>query len=279
MVYSIPADLKQILETKRLIFTVTTGRSGTAYLAKILELLPDVASFHEPEPRFSDVMRLTQRDVGVAYKFWIEKKLPQIANETASIYIETSHLFCKGFVEPLLELGFMPDLIILTRPHRQVAVSLYKLGRIPGRIGETPHWFLNPEDPDVLPLPEWKELHDYQLCFWYCLEIENRRRRYTSIFEKSNARVATVSLDQIKKAQGFNQLTRQLDLPKIGFVGWFKFFLHRNRRENVKHDAKKIIAADVPPEKVLGSLEKELLCKLSASGIAKKKDKVKNLSP
>ena len=56
---------RSILETiknKRLIFTITTGRSGTAYLASIFGYAKGVSAFHEPSPEFVDVLREVQGD-------------------------------------------------------------------------------------------------------------------------------------------------------------------------------------------------------------------------
>ena len=204
MVAGLPERLNVGLRGKRLIFTVTTGRSGTGYLAKMLSFVPNVVSYHEPRPDFADVMRLVQQDVSIAYGFWIEKKLPQIMEEPASTYIETSHLFCKGFVEPLLKLGVTPDLIILTRPHRRVAASLHRLDTIPGRTEKGLRYLVSPGDPGVLALPGWQTLTDYQLCYWYCLEIERRSHEYERTFLEKNARVAKVALSEIDTVRGFH---------------------------------------------------------------------------
>jgi len=255
MTITVPEGLRASLEKKRLIFTVTTGRSGTAYLARILGVIPDVASFHEPEPRFSEIMRSVQQDTDVAYEFWINKKLPRVASERAPIYVETSHLFCKGFVEPLLKLGITPDLILLTRPHRQVATSLYRLATIPGRTEKGIKYLLGPEDPDVLPLPNWESLHDYQLCYWYCLEIERRSHKYRMMFAMEGACVVETCLRNINKVSGFNDLLQQLDLAKPNAAGWLTFLLIRNRRINAKTRTKE--AVELPRD--IDALEEEVL--------------------
>jgi len=213
---SIPEKLKVSLEEKRLIFTINAGRSGTGYLAKLLHIVPNVVGYHEPEPDFVDVMRPVQQDASIAYKFWINRKLPQILNEQVPMYIETSHLFCKGFVEPLLKLGITPDLIILTRPHRKAVTSLYQLGKIPGRTEKGLRYFLSPEDQGVLLLPGWQALDDYQLCYWYCLEIERRCKEYKKMFLKKNTCVVEVSLNELKTIRDFNKLIKKLNLPNIG---------------------------------------------------------------
>ena len=222
------------IQRKRLIFTITTGRSGTGYLAEVLQNIPDVQSYHEPEPKFSNVMRSVQEDKTVAVKFWINKKLPQIANEEAPIYIETSHLFCKGFIEPLLDMNIIPDLIILRRPERDVAKSMLRLGTIPGRTEKGLKYYLSPEDPGVLPLPNWQILHDYQLCYWYCLEIKRRSKYYEDILQKNNANITKTTLNEILTLRGFNRLLKELYLPSPGAFIIIKNFLNRKKKINIK---------------------------------------------
>jgi hypothetical protein len=109
---------------KRLILAVTPGRSGTGYLSQLLDGLPDVFSAHEPEPNFRDAMRPAQSNPTIARAFLLEKKLPTIRSCVAPVYLETSHLACKGFIEPLVENGCVPDLILLKRDPYRVASSL-----------------------------------------------------------------------------------------------------------------------------------------------------------
>lgn len=259
MNHEIPSDLRLKLRGKRPIFTITTGRSGTRYLARLLRYVPNVGSYHEPEPKFSDVMRKAQLDPRAAYEFWVLKKLPRIASEPAPVYIETCHLFCKGFVEPLLELGFIPDLIILSRSNRSVASSLYRLDIIPGRGEKGDKWLLSPEDPRVLPLPGWQALHDYQLCYWYCLEIEHRSQRYANMLGRMGARVVQVSLGQIRTTPGFNKLVNDLGLPKLGPIGRAKLLLDQKRRVNTKLSTKSKRGIPEIPGHRLDSLEKEVV--------------------
>lgn len=233
--YTLPRDMKAELDIRRIIFTVTAGRSGTAFLSYLMNHIPNVKSFHEPKPQFHEVMRLVQKNIDIAYEFWIDRKLPEIIiTEQNSVYVETSHLFCKGFAEPLLNLGFVPDIIILTRPHRQVARSLYQVAAIPGRTERALTWYLSPEDPQVVAPANWQSLTDYQLCYWYCLEIERRSELYASMFSQRGARVARTSIDDIKSVQGFRRLIDDLMLVKPSIHGWIKYLRNRNRRINIK---------------------------------------------
>lgn len=193
-------------QNKRLLFTVTTGRSGTAFLASVLRLFNQVSAHHEPEPHFRHHLRSVQADPELAARFWREEKLPAIARLNRPIYAETSHLICKGFLEPLIDLGITPDLILLLRPHRQVALSLFQLNTIPGRTDKAGQYYLRPDDPNVASISAWQHLHDYQLCYWYCLEIARRQIIYQHLVERLGARTITLRLDELNTLQGFRRL-------------------------------------------------------------------------
>jgi hypothetical protein len=255
----LPKRLREELSNTRLIFTVTTGRSGTGYLAIMLSLVSGVSSYHEPEPKFSDVMRQVQNETDVAFRYWLNSKLPFIASLGTRIYAETSHLFCKGFVEPLLALDILPDVIFLERSHRQVAVSLYNLGVIPGRSSEGLHWLLSPDDPGVLQLPQWQELEDYQLCYWYCLEIERRAKLYKCIFQQQQARTVSTSIERIGTLTGFRELLNKLELPNLSNVGWLRYFCVRSVKANLKETLKRQKAARQLGEEDLHLMELEVV--------------------
>lgn len=246
---------------QRLIFTVTTGRSGTNYLAEILACLPHCAVDHEPAPFFHDWMRRVQREPGLATGFLRDQKLPAIAGCGRPVYIETSHLFCKGFFEPLLELGQVPDLILLSRPHRSVAASLYGLGTIPGRGGRGEGFYLSPADPVLLPLPGWEGLHEYQLCYWYCLEIERRQRQYAEQVRTLGGRAVAVSLDELSTLAGIERLIAELDLPGPGLIGGLRLRWRLGRKVNDKSHKKKRSL----PVAEMERLERELLAILAGT--------------
>ncbi|WP_456395465.1 hypothetical protein [Desulfurobacterium sp.] len=200
------------LEKKRLIFTVTTGRSGTAYLSTLLSFFPEIASFHEPSPNFVHVMRDAQKSPNRAIRFLIEKKLPFITSIDKPIYSETSHLFCKGFFYPLIRLGIVPEIIILKRNRRAVARSLFELNTIPGRTSWGLFFYLKPDDRVYLPLKGWKKLHDYQLCYWYCLEIEKRMAIYSEEILSRGGKVYTVKFEDLLDFDSSVRIFRDMGL-------------------------------------------------------------------
>jgi hypothetical protein len=167
------------LAHKRLVFTVTSGRSGSKLLTALAKCVTGVSAQHEAPPRMNYVLRAIC-DHPPAAKWWLATEMfPTIAQSLSSdIYLETSHLFCKGFIEPTLELGLRPSFIILTRPAEDVAESLHAIGCIPERSGIGRMVLLGPSDTGVQVLPNWQALSDYQLCYWYALEIERRQNFY-----------------------------------------------------------------------------------------------------
>lgn len=244
------------IRKKRLIFTVTTGRSGTAYLTNVFNYMKGVHAYHEPDPQYVKVLRQVQADPDYAYRFWLAEKLPEIAGDSAGIYVETSHLTCKGFIEPLLELGIVPDLVIHRRPMRDISLSLLKMGTIPGRTDKGLQFYLSPDDPNVLPVHNWQTLTDYQLCYWYCLEIERRARKYTSLYEKNGGRIVETTLEGLKTCEGLDHLLSALNLS-LRFPAWFtrfRFLRNGQFRINESKITKKKVA--VPSD--LLQLEEEV---------------------
>ncbi|WP_417910085.1 hypothetical protein [Candidatus Electronema sp. PJ] len=255
-------ELIRQLQKKRLVFTVTTGRSGTAYLSAILGYARDTYAVHEPEPEFAEVLRPVQKNHDLAINFLLEKKLPAILRNPAAIYIETSHLTCKGFLEPLLQLGLVPDLVIHRRPARDVARSMLTMGTIPGRSEKGLRFYLSPDDPNVLQLANWQTMHDYQLCYWYCLEIERRCQVYKDIFTQRGAKIAETTLVSLRTFSGLVDCFTALNL-QLRFPAWLtrlRFQRAARVRVNESLETKKNI---VLPENLL-ELEQEVLARINA---------------
>ena len=242
---------------KRLILSVTTGRSGTAYLTSVFGYIKGCKAYHEPAPEFSDVLRKVQNDPELARRFLLDRKLPKIALSKTDIYVETSHLACKGFLVPLLEIGVVPDLIIHRRAPRAISLSMYKMGTIPGRTAKGLMFYLSPDDPDVLRLGDWQSLHDYQLCYWYCLEIERQAIKYKQMFGQQGARIAETSLAGLKTFSGLRQMAADLDLSLKCPLWLTRLRFLRNTR--VKVNESKETKKDVMLPDNIDDLEEEIV--------------------
>lgn len=186
----------------RLIFTLSPGRCGTQYLAKVLNTAPGIVARHEPKPGFMEMSVEAQKDQGIARK-WLERvKLPAIElykQMGADVYVETSHMVINGFVEPLLDLvGF--DAIVLRRPREEVALSYWRKGSIPGRTPRGQNCLLVPERPN--------RMTNYELCLWHADETERLVQKYTPMIGK----VVDTTLDEIATADGIVELCDRLDI-------------------------------------------------------------------
>jgi hypothetical protein len=230
------------LDGIRLILTVTPGRSGTTYLSELLKEMPGIYSDHEPEPKFSDVMRSAQYDARIACRFLLSQKLPAIRRCAHSTYVETSHLACKGFIEPLVDNGCPPDLIVLKRNPFLVATSLYLLATIPGRTPLGNQFLLRPDDPSVLPLDGWQELSDWALCFWYCREIERRMEIYANLIREQGRRVITTSIGRLQTSDGVRELLEFVGINDSLSIDQ-DFSLRRSEKVNQKLEMKHSIGA------------------------------------
>lgn len=255
------------IRQRRLIFTVTTGRSGTAYLASVFGFARGVYAVHEPSPEFVKVLRAVQDNPSLARQFLIEEKLPAILEASADIYIETSHLACKGFFEPLLELGIIPDLIIHRRPPRDVALSMFKMGTIPGRSDKGLKFYLSPADPNTLSRADWQSLNDYQLCYWYCLEMEKRARHYQQILHQQGARIAETTLSGLKTFNGLVKCFSELGL-ELKFPAWLTR-LRFLRSSGVKVNESKETKKEVSVSGDLAELEQGVVERIDAQELQK----------
>jgi hypothetical protein len=234
-----PGRSSALAGDKRLIFTVTTGRSGTEYLARCLALFRGVHAAHEPKPRFSSTWRaiLAARDPhSAAREFWLAEKLPRIRRTRGHAYAETSHLACKGFLESLADLGIAADLVHLRRDPRAVATSLWHLGAIPGRTLKGVKHFLSPWDPNHLA---WRDLEhakpsDYQLCYWYALECDARAAALRATLEPRGLRMHSVDIESLWSEAGILELGRRLDLGTLSTLGRLRIARIAGRRVNTK---------------------------------------------
>lgn len=235
-----PAAKRALVERvaeKRLIFSINAGRTGSKTLARLFSLLPGVDSRHEPKPNFVWALREAQTRPQVATDFLIGAKLPDIARSPERIYFESSHLFGKGFYEPMLALGLRPDLLMLGRDARATAVSHFRIGSAPARTEAGRRYLIDPGCPNMLPIPDWQDLNDYQLCYWYALETRARQQAYADRAAAMGSRIAWLEIEDIGKPRRVAALLAALDLhapPEIMAVIEQELDVRHNTRPDVQ---------------------------------------------
>lgn len=225
--------------SQKIIFVITNGRSGSSRLAKLFQAIDSVDSHHEPTPRFDTLMHDVSSNIELGRHFMTRLKFAQIARSTKPVYVETSHMFGKGYFEPSMQTGIPFSLILLKRNPRSVATSMYMLNTIPGRNKLGIRFYLLPNEAKFLQIEQWDRLSDYQLCFWHACEMEIRQKYYGRWAKEAALECFEVSTDQLNQPGVFEALLKKLNiLVSDGELDTISRF--RSLRINEKQDEKSL---------------------------------------
>lgn len=195
----------------RIVFTITNGRSGSEYLSSLVDCVDGVVGRHEPAPYFQDLFRDAARSDWLAKEFLLTQKLPKIKEEQCELYIETSHLFGKGYFDAMLELGVDFGLIVLRRDAVKLAHSMYRLATIPERTRIGRYFYLGRDDKTLTRLTK-EDPTDLDLCLWHALETEARQKAYAERAERRGLRVFDTSVEKLNQRDELEALLNAFDV-------------------------------------------------------------------
>ncbi len=198
----------------RLIFTACSGRTGTAYLASLLTLVPGLSVAHESPPA---IAMATNPQCEQSLKGALVY-MHSFTNSKAFALI--SHAFLKCRPEWWLEQHPETDVIVLTRPAREIALSSWKRCAIPDRTHLGRSTKLSPYADDLrYPIRNPEELPDYSLCYWHALEIEERQKEITELYKADGRTVHAISMKELVDCRGgyFHRLLAALQLPEMPY--------------------------------------------------------------
>jgi len=169
---------------ERLIFTATTGRSGTMALARLFASITDCVGLHEPYPPMNGPM-LSAASYGqttLVDAVYARVKSINILRAALGrrVYFEANHLFIKVFMSQVFaQFGHRVAVIHLVRSPLEVATSIYRLREEPGTaVGN--YWWLDHRAPtNLIQLAEALDSdrefsHPFYRALWYWYEIEMR---------------------------------------------------------------------------------------------------------
>ena len=147
----------EFFQNRHLIFCVSPGRSGSAYLRNVLNVAEGIIARHEPEPKMNGPI-LEQVIIEGRRKDTFRKrsalKLSSIREALEGtpqdvVYAETSHMFVKTFADVVLdEIGDLAkiSILFLRRPTKDTVWSQLQLGWFSkGHSGKN-LWYYNPND-------------------------------------------------------------------------------------------------------------------------------------
>ena len=204
---------------KSITLTVSAARSGTRLLSKLLAEVPDMHSDHEETPNSEQSFCYSRQanvyDSSVGRNFVENYFLNYVESLPKKYYACTAQSTSKGFIEHFLDLGVKPNFIILRRNPRLIAKSLWELEWIPGKHPLHRIWYPGPQEPNVLPLENWKTAHPYQLCYWYAAECERRAQHYESLFKKQNISFWNITIEEMLEIKKFNDMMDHFNLPNV----------------------------------------------------------------
>lgn len=254
----------EALQQRRVILTASSGRCGTQLLSTVMSLVPGVWAEHEPLPYVDNIWWKLREKPELARRWLVKHKLPAVLRSleqsNRTVYCETSHVLCKGFFEPLLDLGIAFDLIVLSRDPRATALSFYYLNDVPGRTKTGRRWLPSPDDESCisqLPREHRGELSDYQLCYWYVLEMELRKANYYRAWIDAGQCAVKTSLEEITTSRGFSKLLSDLGLPEIQKTEYHDYKLAALTKHNEKSSRKSFMRSRGVVEFIVKDVEKQ----------------------
>lgn len=180
--------------SKTLIFTITTGRSGSAFLTDFLDQnLLDARVYHErtspatfgvDTPDASDLMQFNNFGVTEKIRTFWRRKFKRIIAEPGGVYAETAHQLAKaGLLEnlDLLPAGVKVKIIDLQRDVHKTAWSLFNRREFEN-YGWTWLWWLDPRWVNkIVPSEQLMKYGAGGGCLWYVLEIRARAAYYREL--------------------------------------------------------------------------------------------------
>jgi hypothetical protein len=206
------------------VFTITTGRSGTAFLAELLAAnLPNADTHHEilgwdqfgvntPEVSHMTLFN-SQGNVEKVQDFW-RQKLRRIAQSSAGFYVETSHLLAKaGLIENLAPLSRIGRIhLILLERDTFATIKSFRSRFDFENPGNMWMWYLDPNYPrNLCNSAEMVRLGVNGICLWYICEMRLRAAYYEKLLTKNPAIVFhRTSIEQIAARAGAAQLLSAL---------------------------------------------------------------------
>jgi hypothetical protein len=198
------------------VFTFTTGRSGTAYLAECFKLNAPECWIVEHEGPFYGGFGIFRPDISHlhAYNlgnrdshlrdFW-KRKFDYLPKD----YVETAHINCKaGLIENLDLLKDEVGIIHLKRNVKDTIRSMIARGSFIGK-SDMWVWHLDPEYPNNLV--DYRDFDSGPLgCIgWYLVEMEARAKKLRNT---GNAKWIDVQLENIVTIKGLTAFLKQFEL-------------------------------------------------------------------
>ncbi len=179
---------------RRTIFSINSGRSGSRYLYRLLDTVPDITAYHEADPDMagryvkwfpSDDLSPWQRLLTLPVHIQKLRKIKAIKRSMqgqpdSQIYAETNFQFILSFYDAALKHFPVVHVVLLRRYLPKVLKSWIDLGWFTDTHPFTVYWCGEPNNPGtaVRAPGSRKELDAVDWCIWYLIDVEGRAQRF-----------------------------------------------------------------------------------------------------
>lgn len=214
---------------RTLVYTISTGRSGTAFLAEFLRANLPGATVHHERTAFTDLGRITPEashfmafnnagNVPGLQRFW-KRRLKADAADPADIFVETSHFNARGGL--LENLGARPEgtRAVVIAQSRDILPTVWSLhNRCDFRNnGFTWLFALDPRWRNVIVQSKvFRQWGMAGSALWYVIEMQTRAAYYRRLLaDMPGVQFVDVDLSELKEGAGGGErvLHAILDAP------------------------------------------------------------------
>jgi len=199
------------MTTKKAYFTITAGRTGTAWLADFLSKNLDIDCVHEPLDiedfgvNMPDIKTMrafnTYGNCDIVKAFW-KRKLDNIPAD--KVYGETNHTLAKcGLLENLAErdMAGRTTIMILRRNKVKQCVS-YLVRNDFANVASEWQWYLAPSyRRKIIDPTPFFEFGQAGIAIWYCFEMDARQVYYKRLYS-SKMKFIEAELEELATHDG-----------------------------------------------------------------------------
>jgi len=197
------------------IFSISTGRSGSQYLAELLATAKDTVSFHEPEPKMHDIhLRMVEeRGLEATYRerlIKIDAIKKAVRKSGASIYAETNHMFIKTFFDVVIKELNDVQVVFLRRNLVEILKSFYQLRYFTEENQAWKRWMTFPMSQNSAIKFVGNPTDEIDLSIGYIIDMYARAERFQAQHPEIN--VISFDISDFKNEASVLALFRALNL-------------------------------------------------------------------
>lgn len=195
------------------IFSISTGRSGSQYLAELLSTAKDTVSFHEPEPKMHDMhLRMVEeKGLEATYRdrlIKVDAVKKAVRKSGAAVYAESNHMFIKTFYDVVVKELNDVQVVFLRRNLVDILKSFYQLRYFTEENQAWKRWMTFPTSQNAAIRFVGNPTDEIDLSIGYIIDMYARAGRFHAQYPDIN--VISFDISQFKNEEVVLDLFRRL---------------------------------------------------------------------